>query len=308
MNGTVFVALPDLPENHEAMATLEESFSRVVVATARENAIREMISLGGEVIAAVVGVKEHVDASVLQALPGLRVLGSISVGTDHLDLDALTARGIEVVTTPGANAVSVAEHALAMILALAKRLVPAHAAVLSGADRAGLGRMPMEVRGLRVGVLGAGATARALIPLVQGLGATVTVWTRRPERHPDLPTTGLEDIFRSSDAVSIHLPLTAQTRGLVGENLLRLLPAGAMVVNTARKEIMDLAALARVLEQRPDLSVGIDAFGLAGDGVPDVADGRGVFSPHIAGITVQSLHAMEQAAVAGVVRAVSVDR
>ncbi len=114
------------------------------------------------------------------------MIGSLSAGTDHLDLAALSARGVAVVTTPGVNAVSVAEHALMMILALAKHALPAHAAVVAGHDRAGMSELPVEVRGRRAGVFGAGATARALIPLLRALGMEVMVWTRRPDHHPDL--------------------------------------------------------------------------------------------------------------------------
>ncbi len=233
------------------------------------------------------------------------MLGSSAAGTDHLDLVALADHGVRVITTPGVNAVSVAEHALMMILALAKRALPAHAAVVAGQDRAGMIDPPIEVRGRRAGVLGAGATARALIPLLRALGMDVTVWTRHPDRHPDLPTAGLEEIFGGCSIVSVHLPLTPQTRGLVDAPLLHRLPPGTLVVNVARKEIIDSDGLRAIVAERPDLRFAVDDFGLADDGTVAIVGDCGLWSPHVAGITVEASAAMDDVVVRGVVQAVT---
>ncbi|MBL1097213.1 NAD(P)-dependent oxidoreductase [Streptomyces coffeae] len=306
MNGTAFVALADLTHNHQAFDELRRTFATVRVATARERAIAELKALGSDVTAAVVGIKERIDADVLDAVPELRVVGSVGAGTDHLDLAALRDRGVHVVTTPGVNAVSVAEHALMMILALAKRALPGHAAVLSGEDRAGMAESPFELRGRRVGILGAGATARALLPMLHALGTEPAVWTRRPERHSDLPVMEeLEELLRRSDIISVHLPLTDRTRGLLGPKLLGLLPPGALVVNTARKEIFDLAALRAVVSEREDLRFAVDDFGLAADGTTSSLGPSTLWSPHVAGVTVEALRAMQETAVRGVVEAMA---
>ncbi len=302
---TVFVALADVIDNPDARAALEQTFSTVVVASAREHAVTELTALGDTVDAAIVGVRERIEAGVLVALPRLRVLGSLAAGTDHLDLVALADRGVRVITTSGVNAVSVAEHALMMILALAKRALPAHAAVVAGQDRAGMLDPPIEVRGRQVGVLGAGATARALIPLLRALGMDVMVWTRHPDQHPDLATAGLEEIFGGCSIVSVHLPLTPQTRGLVDAPLLRRLPPGALVVNVARKEIIDSDGLRAIVAERPDLRFAVDDFGLADDGTVAIVGDRGLWSPHVAGITVEASAAMDDVVVRGVVQAVS---
>ena len=301
---TVFVALADVIDNTDTRAALERTFSTVVVASAREYAVTEMTALGDTVDAAIIGVRERIDADVLVALPRLRVVGSLGAGTDHLDLVALADRGVRVITTPGVNAVSVAEHALMMTLALAKRALPAHAAVVAGQDRAGMIDPPLEVRGRRVGVLGAGATARALIPLLQALGMDVMVWTPHPDRHPDLPTAGIEEIFGGCSIVSVHLPLTPQTRGLVDAQLLNLLSPGSLVVNVARKEIIDSDGLRAVVAERPDLRFAVDDFGLADDGTVAVVGDRGLWSPHVAGITVEASAAMDDMVVRGVVQAI----
>ncbi|WP_329020539.1 NAD(P)-dependent oxidoreductase [Streptomyces sp. NBC_00690] len=301
--GTVFVALPDLPDNPRAFDLLRANFSNVRVAGTRERALTELSAIGPDVSAAIVGVKEHITAGVLDSLPGLRALGSVGTGSNHLDLSALRDRGVEVITTPGVNAVSVAEHAMMMILALAKQTVAGHAAALSGEDRAGMPAPAVELRGRRAGVLGAGATARALLPLLRAFGTDPEVWTRTPDNHPDLATRPLEDLFRHSEILSIHLPLTSETKGLVGTDLLSLLPEGAMVVNTARKEIFDLARLPSVVRDRPDLRFAVDDFDLAADGTAAALGGHALLSPHIAGVTVESLAAMQESAVRGTIAA-----
>ena len=113
------------------------------------------------------------------------------------------------------------------------------------------------------------------------------VWTRHPDRHPDLPTAGLEKIYGGCSIVSVHLPLIPQTRGLVDAPLLRRLPPGALVVNVARKEIIDSDGLRTVVAERPDLRFAVDDFGLADDSTVAVVGDRGLWSPHIAGITVR---------------------
>ena len=305
-NGTVFVALANLTENQRAFQKLRDNFADVRVAAARERAVAELITLGEEVTAAVIGVKEKIDISVLDALPKLGALGSVGAGTDHLDLTALRDRGVTVVTTPGVNAVSVAEHTLMMLLALAKRTLSGHAAVLSGEDRAGMPEPPLEIHGSRVGVLGAGATARALLPMLHALGTDPAVWTRHPERHPDLRTMGLEDLFRRSDIISVHLPLTKQTEGLLDAELLGLLPQGALVINTARKEIFDWSTLPSLVSARPDLRFAVDDFGLAADGAASTLGETALWSPHVAGVTVEALRAMQNMAVDGVVESVAI--
>lgn len=301
--GAVFVALPDLRNNQQAFSALSRAFSTVHVASRREHAMKELTALGDVIAAAIVGVKERISVDVLDALPSLRVLGSVGSGTDHMDVAALKDRGVQVVTTPGTNAVSVAEHAMMMILSLAKRTLSGHSAVLNGQDRAGMREPPIEVRGRRVGVLGAGATARALLPMLHAFDVETTVWTRSPEKHVDLPTIELRELFRHSDIISLHLPLTESTRGLVDAELLSLLPTGALVINTARKEILDLAALPSLVSKRPDLRFAIDDFGLADDGTASNLGDSALLSPHTAGVTVEALRAMQDAVVQETIRA-----
>ncbi|WP_169792552.1 NAD(P)-dependent oxidoreductase [Actinoplanes rectilineatus] len=304
---TVFVVLPNVLENEAAAEKLHQAFDRVVVASERSVAVSELVDLGSSVDAAVVGVKERIDASVLDKLPNLRAIGSVSAGTDHIDVPAVQSRGVKLVTSGNANSQSVAEHALAMILCIVKRLREGHAASLSGADRAGMVNAPHEFRGMNVGILGAGATAQALLRLLQPFGVNVLVWTRNPASHPEIleygaENSGLDKIFGTCNVVSIHLPLTDETRHMVDGRLLNKLPKNACVVNVARKDIFDLGQLTESMVDRPDLSLAVDDFGLAGEDFVSRLDDRFLVTPHVAGVTVEAERAMQNIVVDGVIR------
>src|SRR5262245_14508374 len=119
---TVFVAIESIRSNDHALDKLGRTFDHVILASSRWRAMEELASTAGTVDAVIIGVKELMTAQVLEALPKLRAIASITTRTDHIAVDAAAARGIEVLTAPGANARAVAEHALTLILALIKEL------------------------------------------------------------------------------------------------------------------------------------------------------------------------------------------
>ena len=305
---TVFIALNREIVDAGSLRKLEEAYDRVVLTAERDRAIDEMAELHPPVTAAIIGVRERIDAGVLERLPALRLLGSASVGSDHLDLEALRRRNVRVILAAGVNAVSVAEHALAMILAQTKQLLPGQAAVIAGQDRAGLPALPRELRNQRIGILGAGNTAVALLRLLSGFGVEARVWTRDPSRHPEVTELGgrfaeLEEVISTSEVLSVHLASAAETLGLLNRERLLALPHGAVVVNVARREIFDVDALADVVAERPDLRFAIDDFHLAADGVVKELGPTALFSPHVAGVTQESLKALQEHVVREVIAA-----
>ncbi len=306
MGTTVFVALDDVLRNEDAAKALHDVFDQVVVATRRATAVDELTSLADEVDAAIIGVRERIDGRALDRLGRLRVLGSMASGTDHIDLAALKARGVTLITAEGVNAPSVAEHSLMMMLALAKRALAGHAAVVSGADRSAMPTPPVQLSGRRVGILGAGSTGTALARLLSTFGCEMLAWTRRPAAHPEMAGFGarfctLEELFSRCHVVSVHLPLTPETRGSITRELLLRLPFGAIVVNVARKEVFDLHGLVAASGQRDDILFGIDDFGLLRDGTVEALGARCLLSPHVAGVTEEALKAIQDRVVHGVV-------
>ena len=241
-----------------------------------------------------------ITAGALAASPRLRIVARHGVGVDEVDLAAAAARGVMVTNTPGANAPAVAEHTLALILALVKDLKPLGAAVAAGGwrDPAGASR---DVAGLRLGLVGCGAIGRAVARLAAAFGMTVE------SADPALPVGGLPGIGRAasvadlaaaSDVLSVHCPLTPTTRGLVGAAVLAAMPPGGFVVNTARGGIVDEAALLASLGSGHLAGAALDVFA----DEPPPADHalrrhpRVLATPHVAGGTPAALAGMGIAA------------
>jgi lactate dehydrogenase-like 2-hydroxyacid dehydrogenase len=288
------------------MTHLKRVFTDIIVATERSQAMSEMAALAGRVDGAIIGVRERVTASVLRSVPNLQVIGSIGTGTDHIDLDALAVRNVKLVTAAGVNARAVAEHAVLMALGLLKSVLVSHEASIDGTDRAGVIPWPRDLGGRRVGVIGCGPTGVEFARLATAFGCAVYIWTRHPGRHPEIAELGLNptsirDVFSSCEVVSIHLPLTDDTRGMVTSELVRTLPNRAVLVNVARKEIFALPSLLAALKEREDVTVAIDDFGLRQDQIASELGRRCLLSPHMAGVTEEALKAMQDRVVSGLV-------
>lgn len=223
--------------------------------------------------------------------PGPRVafVQQPSVGTDGIDLDACTAAGVPVANCAGANTASVAEWCLSATLALLRSTLEGDAAVRRGQwPQTSLGGR--ELAGSRVGVVGMGPIGRRTAELFGAFGCDVQYWSRR--RHEEAPASWaeLDDLLATSDVVVLVIALGAQTRGLLDEPRLRRMKPGALLVNGARGEVVDEAALAAALESGHLAGAALDVFTVE----PLPADAplrsapRVLLSPHMAGSTVQA--------------------
>jgi D-3-phosphoglycerate dehydrogenase len=212
-----------------------------------------------------------------------------SVGTDGIDLDALAAEGVPVANCAGANSTSVAEGCLSSTLAMLRATVEGDAAVRRGDwPQTSLGGR--ELAGSRVGVVGMGAIGRRVAELFTAFGCEVHYWSRR--QHDDAPATWaeLDDLLATSDVVVLVIALGAQTRGLLDEGRLARMKPGALLVNGARGEVVDEAALVRALESGAVGGAALDVFStepLPADS-PLRSAPRVLLSPHMAGSTVQA--------------------
>lgn len=217
-----YVCIPAVGEHDSFLGILEPAFDEVVVHPGPDRPTRaELKRVGRSHDAAVCGVAETFDAEVAAAADRLSVLGTLSTGRDHLDVEALQRAGVTVVDAAGANAVSVAEHTWTLILALSKRLVEANEAVRTGEGRDGLARWPTELDGKTLGVVGAGPIAHEVLRRAEGFGVEPLVWTFHPDQHPEIPDLGgtfvddLTDLVERSHVVTVHVPLSNRSRGLL---------------------------------------------------------------------------------------------
>lgn len=235
-------------------------------------------------------VLKPVTSAMIAAAPRLKLIQKIGVGVNTIDRDAAQSAGIAVANMPGTNTAAVVEHTLALMFATLRRV-----AALDAAMRRGEGwRLPAdsmealgELSGGRVGLVGYGAVPQRLAPVLKALGADVGFWNRTPRPDAIATPMSFERLLATSDILSLHVPLTSDTRHLLDGAAIARLKAGAIVVNTARGDLIDQAALAQALHTGRLAGAGLDVFetepitelGLLAD-CPTV-----VTTPHIAWLT-----------------------
>ncbi len=199
----------------------------------------------GEDVEALLGWSPMTEADMAR-LPRLRVISTCSVGFDHIDLEAASRRGVWVCHVPDYCIDEVADSTIALLLALVRGVVALDRSVGAGAwDDHAAGPLH-RVRGFRLGVVGFGRIGRAVAARAQALGMTVTVFDPLVDAGP--LSRSLDELLRTSDAITVHVPLTAESRGMIGAIELALLPGGAFVINTARAGLIDEVAVLAALE------------------------------------------------------------
>jgi D-3-phosphoglycerate dehydrogenase len=213
--------------------------------------------------ALVVRSATRVDAGLIEAAPSLRVIGRAGVGVDNIDVEAATRRGVLVVNAPQANIVSAAEHTMALLLAQARRLPEADARTRSGRwERSDL--MGVELQGKVLGVIGLGRVGSLVSQRAQGFGMQVVAHdpfvSAEHMRRLGIEPVDLEALLATSDFISIHLPLTAGTAGLLGKDRLARCKPGVRIVNTSRGGIIDERALAEALRSGQVAGAALDVF------------------------------------------------
>lgn len=229
-------------------------------------------------------------AAVMDAAPALKVIAKHGSGTDSIDQAAAGARGIQVVAAVGANAPAVAEHALALLLACAKSVVALDARMHAGHwDKAT--HKSLELAGRSVGVLGLGAIGRRFARIAHALDMRVLGCDPHAREIPAcVQQVDLATLWRESDAISLHCPLTDETRGLLDAAAFAQCRRGVLLVNTARGALIDEAALLAALRSGQVGMAGLDSFALEplAAGHPFQGQKNIVLSPHIGGVTDRS--------------------
>lgn len=207
--------------------------------------------------------RTKVDAELLAAGPRLRVVGRGGVGVDNIDLDAASRRGVLILNAPESNNVSAAELALAHLLAAARGLTRSDAHTRAGGwDRKFLG---VELKDKRLGIVGLGRIGSIVATRAQGLRMSVVAYDpyigdANFERLEVERASTLQDLLTRVDFLTVHTPLTDETRGMIGAREIALLRPGAIIVNAARGGIVDEAALAAALESGHLFAAGLDVF------------------------------------------------
>lgn len=275
----------------EGLARLEATVDVVADATLVGDRAR-LLAAVADADALLVRDRTQVDAELLAAAPRLRVVGRLGVGTDNLDLEALEARGVTVRLATGANAVSVAEHVIGALLFLSRPSFTATGRVIAGEwPRPEL--IGRELSGRTLGLLGFGATARAVAQRAAALGmAIVASDPVVTDAGPGVELLAPEELFAAADALSVHAPLLPSTRGLVGTSAIARMPEGALLVDTSRGGVVDHDAVLAALRSGHLAGAALDVHPVepvdATTGAR-YADVPGLLlTPHLAGVTHES--------------------
>lgn len=238
--------------------------------------------------------ERRIDAALLDAMPRCRLIQSVAVGFDGVDHVAAAERGIPVANLPGFNADAVADWTVGAVLYLLRHYAQGHRKVEQG------GWGPDGLRGrdlsaLTVGILGFGNIGRAVARRLDGFGARIVVHDP-VQSEPDREYLSLDDVVACADVLSLHLPLNADTCGLVGDDLLARLPRGALVVNAGRGGVIDEDALVRSLDAGHLGGAALDVF--AAEPLPADSPLRGrddvLLTPHTAGVTWEAYHNLRE--------------
>ena len=239
-----------------------------------------------------------VGAAAIDAAPSLKVISKHGSGTDTIDKVAAKARGIEVVAAVGANAAAVAEQAVALLLACAKSVVALDQRMRGGHwDKAT--HKSVELEGRTVGVVGLGAIGLRFAKVVDAMGMRVLGFDPYAKDLPkSIESADLATIWRESDAISLHCPLTSDNAKLINAQTLAACKHGVIVVNTARGGLIDEAALLGAVKTGQVGGAGLDSFAIEPMAAPHPFQGepRIVLSPHIGGVTADAYVKMGLAA------------
>lgn len=278
----------------QAVALLEAAGARIHYMDPFPGAAAVAARAGAVDAAAILSRQGPVGAAAMAAAPNLRIIARHGVGVDDVDVPEAARRGILVTRSPGSNTRAVAEHTLALILALAKDLLPLSAGVAAGGWRGG-DAVVRDVHGMRLGLVGCGGIGQAVAPLAAAFGMEVSAWSPSGRQVPGVRRAAdLPALLAGADVLSLHAPLVPETRGLIGAAELALLPRGAMLVNTSRGGLLDEDALLAALDSGHLSGAGLDVTAPEPplQGARLRSHPRVILTPHIAGVTAGSMVSM----------------
>jgi glyoxylate reductase len=253
---------------------------------------------------------DDINRPLLDAMPNLEFVSSVSVGVDHIDIEALTERHIPVGHTPGVLVDATADTAFALLLAAARRVAEGDRFIRAGLWNAEnrwtadffLGK---DVSGATLGIIGLGAIGQAVARRAAAFNMQVVSWTPSGREVPGVQAVSLEELLRSSDFVSVHLALTTETHNLLDARRIASMKPGAVLVNTARGGIVNEMALVQALEDGHLFAAALDVFEQepVDKDNPLLQHPRVVVVPHIGSATAQTRVEMVDIAVSNALAA-----
>ncbi|HWK28563.1 MAG TPA: phosphoglycerate dehydrogenase [Solirubrobacter sp.] len=300
--GEVLVTWPGFDlDGPQAGARLRQAGLRVRLAPKTGPRTADEVRLLARGAVAAIVSTDPFDRATLAAAEQLRVVARVGVGTDSIDLPAATEEGVIVTVTPGANRETTADHAVALILAALRRIVEHDASVRRGEWERGSAMTPWDLHGTTVGLIGHGAIGRAVARRLRGFGVRLLVCDPAVREEPDAELVTLAELLERADVISLHLPLSAATRGLIGARELACMRPEATLVNASRGGLVDEAALIDALTTGRLRAAALDVFADEPAVPPRLLELPNVtLTPHIGGLSTTSIARMVEMATASV--------
>jgi phosphoglycerate dehydrogenase-like enzyme len=275
-----------------------------------EEAVKETFS-EADVVLGDYTFKQKITADTISSTRNLKLIQQPSVGYQHIDVDACTAKGIKVANTAGANTISVAEHTIACGLCLLKNMFHAHTSTKSGKWEQ-MNIKPAELKGKVWGIVGLGRIGQAVAERLKPFGLSRIIYYDSyrqglsVEQELGVEYTEMTNILSQSDIISLHAPLTDVTRNMINEDALNSMKPGAYLINVARAELVDEKALAEAIRRVKIAGAGIDVFSeepvTMNNPLLAVESEKLLLSPHVAGVTDEAAGRIINMATANIAR------
>ena len=228
---------------------------------------------------------------VMERCPNLKMISVAFTGVDHVDMDYCREKGILVSNCAGYSNTAVSELVFGLALSLYRRIIECDRAVRAGKDKTGL--VGLELSGKTFGIIGMGAIGTRTAQLAKAFGCRVLGFNRSPKQPEGVRMVKLDELLRESDIISLHVPLTEQTRGMIGEREIGLMKPSAILINTARGPVVDSAALAAALKEGRLAGAAVDVY----ETEPPISQDHPLFAapnvvatPHVAFATKEALY------------------
>src|SRR5262245_42767737 len=299
------------PAIHPAGLELLEAATELIILPSY--APLEAVIAAAREVEAILARTAKIPAAVVRAAPKLKIVSRHGVGVDSVDVAECTRQGVVVTITGEANAAAVSEHAFGMLLALANKLVQAHASVKAGEWERGR-FVGGELEGKSLGLVGLGRIGSRMARQAQGFGMEVLVYDpyidAQKAQQAGARLTDLQTLLRQADFISLHIPLTEESRHLIGRAELALMKPSAILINTARGGLIDEGALYEALVEQRIAGAALDVFEQEPlPGSYPLAHLENVLcSPHVAGQTAEALVKMSVGAAENILQVLRGER
>lgn len=295
----IYACIKSLENDYEFMGKIKTLSNLITIhPTLQRPTKKELCKIVRDYDIIICGIFEKLDRDVAKNVRRLKIIGTLSVGLDHIDVDAFKYRGVKTINVPHSNAISVAEHTWAFILSLAKRLPEADVAVRENLGREGVKDRSIELYQKTLGIVGAGPVAYYVAMFAKAFEMNVLVWTFRPEKHKEFIEIGanfvnrLEDLLQICDILTVHIQLSDKTRNLINKKLLYSInrEKSLIIINTSRQEIIEKGLIPDGLQQGYIDRCGLDVY--YDDEISFCTKYKVIFSPHIAGLSREAIKRM----------------